>query len=334
MWRPTEPGDAGARAQLAGLVRQELERLMRSGALNQMAPPRSVLPTMLRDGMESKRIAYDNGDTPTSTGILRSTNVQAALDELAATKMRQSVVDAKGDLIVGVEDNKVIRVGTGGAPVGSVLENDPADVAGVKWSTTPGLKSGIVDAKGDLLVGTANDAVARLPAGANHRRLKADSAAASGLAYEGVMVASSRRSVNQTISGNTWTQVVLDAVYTEADPAVIDATTTGYITVKRTGYYAISGQVMYLAPGVATYQLVRLDTTAGPLASGAQGYCAAGTWAAPCFPRQIHYLGANTTMNLATYWGHFGGTGGSHTIGNVHSGGYDTFLAVEWMGVP
>jgi hypothetical protein len=47
----------------------------------------------------------------------------------------------------------------------------------------------LVDAKGDLLVGSASDTLARLAAGANGRVLKADSAAAAGLAWADAVTA-------------------------------------------------------------------------------------------------------------------------------------------------
>lgn len=42
----------------------------------------------------------------------------------------------------------------------------------------------IVDAKGDLIAGTAADTVARLPVGANGTQLTADSTAATGMAWK------------------------------------------------------------------------------------------------------------------------------------------------------
>lgn len=51
-------------------------------------------------------------------------------------------------------------------------------------NTTPGVvQNDIVDVKGDLIVATAADAVARLAAGTNTHVLTADSTTASGLAW-------------------------------------------------------------------------------------------------------------------------------------------------------
>lgn len=59
--------------------------------------------------------------------------VSADIPDLSGTYIPKSLVDAKGDLIVGTADNTVTRVAAGG--LGSVLTADSGQAAGVKWAT-------------------------------------------------------------------------------------------------------------------------------------------------------------------------------------------------------
>ena len=78
----------------------------------------------------------------------------------------------------------VLRDAAGNARFADPL--DAADAATKGWvETQTGLlvPKSLVDAKGDLLVGTANDTLARLPVGANGTVLTADSAEAGGMKW-------------------------------------------------------------------------------------------------------------------------------------------------------
>ena len=63
------------------------------------------------------------------------------------------------------------------------LSNNPGDVLNGNGQFTPGVLTSIVDAKGDLLVGTAPDTLARLPVGSNGQVLTADSAQTTGVKW-------------------------------------------------------------------------------------------------------------------------------------------------------
>lgn len=97
-----------------------------------------------------------------------------------------AVVDAKGDLIVGTADNVVDRL-----PLGTdthVLTADSSMPKGVKWAAplsgeVTGIPAATVDAKGDLLVASAADTVARLAVGTNGQVVTADSAASNGVKW-------------------------------------------------------------------------------------------------------------------------------------------------------
>ncbi len=62
-------------------------------------------------------------------------------EELDA-KVAKSLVDAKGDLLVGTADNTVGRLGVGAN--GQVLTADSAEATGIKWSTPTGASGGLV----------------------------------------------------------------------------------------------------------------------------------------------------------------------------------------------
>jgi hypothetical protein len=134
--------------------------------------------------------------------------IDAIQDGLASSSgggIPATIVDAKGDLIVATADDTVTR-----QPVGSndtVLIADSVQSTGIKWSqiTDAMVASGaniaqtkilnlttdladkisktIVDAKGDLIVATANDTVTRLPVGTDGQILTADSAQSSGIKW-------------------------------------------------------------------------------------------------------------------------------------------------------
>lgn len=61
---------------------------------------------------------------------------QAELDAVSAAAVQASLVDAKGDLIVGSADNTVVRKAVGSD--GQVLTADAASAGGVKWAAAAG----------------------------------------------------------------------------------------------------------------------------------------------------------------------------------------------------
>lgn len=97
----------------------------------------------------------------------------------------------------------------------------------------------VIDAKGDLLVGTANDVAARLPVGTNNQILVADSAQAGGVKWA-TPAAGFTRTVS-SISGNTTLAAVASTDYMYVCTATLTATmptavgNTNRYTIKRTG---------------------------------------------------------------------------------------------------
>ena len=93
-----------------------------------------------------------------------------------------SLVDYKGDLITGTADNTVARLAVG--TNGQVLTANSATATGLQWQTpSVDIPVSTVNSKGDLIVGTANDVVARFGVGSNGQILTADSGQAEGLTW-------------------------------------------------------------------------------------------------------------------------------------------------------
>jgi hypothetical protein len=135
---------------------------------------------------------------PTGRTIVVGTDVQAALvdaddalvqeilDRTAQDNLRvsQVLLDAKGDIYVASAADTVGKLGVG--TNGQVLTADSAQALGVKWETPSGgsgIPATLIDAKGDLIAGSAADTAVRLAVGTNGQVLTADSAEAAGVKW-------------------------------------------------------------------------------------------------------------------------------------------------------
>lgn len=138
-------------------------------------------PTILVDGDRYQELLLGTNLTGTPAGD------QLTIDAAGGggSGIPATIVDAKGDLIAATAADTVARL-----PVGTndqVLVADSTQTLGVKWAAVPGTSAFVpvstIDAKGDLLVGTANDALDNLPVGSNGQVLTADSAETTGVKW-------------------------------------------------------------------------------------------------------------------------------------------------------
>lgn len=151
-------------------------------------------------------------DTPAKLSVGADGQVLVA-DSLAtngvkwATDPTADIVTTKGDILVATGPDTLVRL-----PVGSndqVLVADSTTTEGVKWSseTDPNsINKAIIDAKGDLVVGTANDTPARLGVGSNGQYLIADSAVTEGVKWADPSIALGTQTTGdyvQSVSGST-----------------------------------------------------------------------------------------------------------------------------------
>ena len=102
-----------------------------------------------------------------------------------------------------------------------------------------------IDAKGDLVAGTAADTFARLAVGTNGQVLTADSTAATGLAWataggsSGPAFNAYRSGANQSITSGVVTKVALNAEFFDTDNC-FDPTTNYRFTPNKAGYYQLN----------------------------------------------------------------------------------------------
>lgn len=134
-------------------------------------------------------IGATGADTPARLAVGTDGQVLLA-DSTQATGLRWAAdptttsFDAKGDLLVGTGADAYTRV-----PVGTnnqVLVADSAETSGVRWSSEQdpnAITKSIIDAKGDLIAGTANDTPARLGVGSDGQYLIADSTQTAGIKW-------------------------------------------------------------------------------------------------------------------------------------------------------
>ena len=124
-----------------------------------------------------------------------------------ATEPTADIVTTKGDMLVATGPDTLVRL-----PVGSdnqVLVADSTQTEGVKWSseTDPNsINKAIIDAKGDLIVGTADDTPARLPVGIDGKVLTANSATSEGVEWATINVTLGTETTGdyvQSVSGGT-----------------------------------------------------------------------------------------------------------------------------------
>lgn len=128
-----------------------------------------------------KPVVYNNAVAPANVAGRLWWDPNAPGSDLPSTTMvDKTIVDTKGDMIVGSAADTVIRMAAGAD--GSTLETDSTTATGLKWATGY-VKNTIVDAKGDLLAGTAADAPTRVPVGSNGASLVADSGQTAGVRW-------------------------------------------------------------------------------------------------------------------------------------------------------
>ena len=96
-----------------------------------------------------------------------------------------AIWDAKGDLAVGTGANTASKLAVGANDY--VLTAASGEATGVKWAAIPsqgGIPATLIDAKGDLIAGSAADTAARLAVGTNGFHLVAASGEATGLKWQ------------------------------------------------------------------------------------------------------------------------------------------------------
>jgi predicted secreted protein len=101
--------------------------------------------------------------------------------------IQETVVDAKGDLLVASANDTVVRLEVGTND--HVLTANSDATTGVSWAApvdSTKIPLSVVDAKGDLIVASADNTVAKLTVGTNDHVLTADSNATNGVKWAAI----------------------------------------------------------------------------------------------------------------------------------------------------
>lgn len=146
----------------------------------------------------------------------------------------------------------------------------------------------LVDANGDLLVGTAADTVGRLPVGANGSVLTADSAQAGSMKWEKYGAARIYNNAGGALTHNELTRVGLSASDFDTEGTMAD-TTNSCIRARADGVYRINGGIGITDTAnncqIIVYLVKNLDTVAGVIGhtmGTAIGSTAYYPWAKQC----------------------------------------------------
>ena len=166
---------------------------------------------------ESKAYA-DTGDTSArayTDAQVATRATPAYVDAGDAAAVPKSLIDAKGDIVAGSADNTPARVAVG--TDGQVLTADAASAAGVKWAAAPtggtdpgAIPKSLIDAKGDILAGSANDTPARVAVGTDGQLLTADAASAAGVKWTTPVAYAPIRATINAQTGTAYTPVLAD----------------------------------------------------------------------------------------------------------------------------
>ena len=127
-------------------------------------------------------------------GVEASADVTDATNVAAAGAVMGTLIDAKGDLIVGSAADAAARLAVGTND--HVLTADSSATNGVKWAAVSGgsgIAETLLDAKGDLIAASAADTAAKVTVGVNGTVLTAASGASAGVTWSPPTLAVPRR---------------------------------------------------------------------------------------------------------------------------------------------
>jgi hypothetical protein len=139
-----------------------------------------------------------------------------------------------------------------GGTTNQVLAKNSNTDMDFKWvADASGIPATIIDAKGDLIAGTAADTASRLAVGTNGQVLTADSTAATGLAWaspaSSAFVGCSLENASTVLSNNTDTILTFTGELYDTDTMHSTSSNTGRITIPsgKGGYYEFRWSMVF-----------------------------------------------------------------------------------------
>jgi hypothetical protein len=213
--------------------------------------------------------------------------------------IQNSIVDAKGDLIVATAADTPARLAVGTNE--HRLVADSAQTAGLKYvaDTT----NYAIAAKGDLLVGTAADTLTNVGVGTNGQVLTADSAQTAGVKWA---AAAAGGKVLQVVQGDTTTQTTISsASYTDTglSASITPSAATSKVLVIAHQMFAIDRGTSTNRAGLQLFRGATMILDQGGTVGGtALGLIASGTTALTIYMAiPSVYLDSPNTTSSTTY---------------------------------
>jgi len=201
-----------------------------------------------------------------------------------------------------------------GGTTGQVLSkasNTDLDFTWVAQDDSNAIQNAIIDAKGDLIVGTAADTPARLAVGTNGHVLTADSTTASGLKWAAaagggkvLQVVAATYSTTQTTTSSTYADSNLTATITPSS-----ASSKVLVMIDTNG---ILGTGSTNARG--GLRLLRGATVLSYISTGLAYFVGGGGNSNGGFGASIAYLDTPATTSATTYKTQVNNNGGAGTI--------------------
>jgi hypothetical protein len=194
-----------------------------------------------------------NWPVPTSTDLVK--------DGATAMEALGDSIDASFVGLKGGNTDQVLAKGSPDDLDFVWVDANPGDITGVTAGTgiSGGGTSGTVtvtnsmataiDAKGDLIAGTAADAFSRIAVGANNTKLVAASGEATGLKYVGFQGASVWKSASQNATSAAQTTITFDTEVFDTDSFHDNSTNNSRLTIPAgmSGKYLVTAKADFAA---------------------------------------------------------------------------------------